>query len=443
MKSAFFKKRSAKPAVFSSEVKIVIGAFALDFLAWGLIDPFFSVFVNSIFQNILLVGLVVSLRGFVALICLAPMSEIITVHGSRGVAIWARLLTALALVLYIIGGVMMNAVLLFIAAIIQGVGNAGRDVSTREALMTASTADNASTIFGVNFSSRNAAWMTTAALSGFVLVWIAEGFQTPFEEILPFAFAIGVPIILTAGFLIHFRPRRALSPFTFATIRPDRIWRQEAQLYRRFWSLSAQLKFALLLICFLQLIRNALLLFLPLLAFQLELSPIRVGLLMATMQIPLLFSGMISIFEDRTDRMVFVIGGLLFSVIPFILLSQVAAPMVVALLAVCISLALAIIHPANLGIIAAHTPHSEVPKVAALQIVFQWLGVLVGALVLGVISEYFGVRIAFLILAILAIVFAVCAVIIKWRYRELPFPKHYPFRIHPLHPQVTQIHHYA
>ncbi len=443
MSLAAIRNISAQRPIFSSEVKIVIGAFALDFLAWGFIDPFFSIFVQSVLEHIVLVGLLVSLRALVALISLAPMSEIITRNGGAGVAIYARIFTAIALLFYALGGILFQPILLFVAAIIQGVGNAARDVSTREALMTLSSAHNASTIFGTNFSFRNAAWMSSAACSGFVLVWLAEVLQVDFSAVLPIAFIIGLPCVLVAAVLAYFRKPHVHSPFSFVFLRPSRVWIEEKSLFQLFRSLTTQLKFALLLICFLQLIRNALLLFLPLLAFQLELSPMRVGLLLATMQIPLLFSGMISIFADRTDRMIFVIGGLLFSVIPFLLLTQATAPLLIALLAVCISLALAIIHPANLGIIAAHTAHSDAPRVAALQIVFQWLGVLVGALALSVISEYFGIRIAFFILAIAAILFAICAALIKWRYRELPLPKHSPFHAHSLHPQIADIHHYA
>ncbi len=443
MKAPAAQTAPARESGFSPEVKLVIAAFSLDFLAWGFIDPFFSVFVNDIFQNVLLVGLVFALRGLVALLSLGPMSEIISRHGGVGISLFARIFTVVALVLYLIGGLMMSPLVLFLGAIIQGIGNAGRDVSTREALMTSSNQENASTIFGANFSFRNAAWMSSAALSGFVLMGLAGFAGVAFVDIVPIAFLIGICCITASGFLIHQRKKTNQTPFSWSVLRPDIILQEEKGLFQLFWSLAAPLKFSLILICFLQLIRNALLLFLPLLAFQLELSPARVGLLMATMQIPLLFSGMISIFEDRTDRMVFIIGGLLFSVIPFFMLSQVDAPLMVALLSVCISLSLAIIHPANLGIIAAHTPHAKAPRVAALQIVFQWLGVLLGALALGVISEYFGIRVAFLILAALAIVFAITAVAIKWRFRERPAPTKHPFFIHPLHPQVAPIQHSA
>ena len=83
MKAATATAPVRKPT-FSAETKLVIGAFSLDFLAWGIIDPFFSIFVQNLLHNVLLVGLVFALRGLVALLSLGPMSEIISRHGSRG-----------------------------------------------------------------------------------------------------------------------------------------------------------------------------------------------------------------------------------------------------------------------------------------------------------------------------------------------------------------------
>lgn len=189
----------------------------------------------------------------------------------------------------------------------------------------------------------------------------------------------------------------------------------------------------MLLICFLQVIQISLLLFLPLLADQLKLSLPEIGFLMAVMLCPLLLSALFSIFEDRTDRMLFIIGGLLFASVPLLVLSQTTAPFLVGICAILTSLSLAIIYPANIGSIAAETAHENAPEMASLQVLFQRLGILIGAFCMGFISQKFGIQFAFFTIAGIAFLFALCAVGVKWYFREQTVTKNHPFLRHPLH----------
>ncbi len=414
----------------------------IDFFAWGFIDPFFSVYADFLLENLFLVGLIVSVKGFIGLIALAPLSEIIRVKSSRMVAIIGRLGALLTVILYFCAGIFHLPALLFVGAIFHGIGGAARDVATRDYLMEASSKQYASTILGTNFSIRHMSWMIAAVAGGYFLYFVTSTSEKEIHHVIPILFAIAIPFYISSIYLLKKLSPNKTTCFPFCAFKPARILKKEFRLFQHFFHLNLQIKFSMLLICFLQVIQSSLLLFLPILAFQMQLSIAEIGLLMASVYAPMLLSAIFSVFEDRTDRMLFIIGGLMFSVLPLIILSQVEAPLFIGISAVLTSLSLAIIMPANLGTIAANTERKDSPQIAALQIIFQRLGMLIGALLIGSISELYTIQTAFVLIAILAIIFAIFATIVKIKYR--PEKKVPPWRfthIHPLHPHLLHIHH--
>lgn len=440
---SFKKLFSNKKSIFSGGTKIIIFSMALDFLVWGLIDPFFSTFAASLLNNLFLVGLLVATKGFVGLISLSPLSETIHDISPRFVGIMGRFGCIIAVLFYVSGGLLVLPPLLFLGAVFHGFSGSARDISTRGYLMEVSSKNNASTILGTNFSLQNAAWMIGSILCGGILLFVTTSFSVSIPSAIPYVFLCCIPIFLVSAFLLHRLPKKKNTQFPFSAYSPAAVCRNEKKIFGLFCKLNLQLKFSILLICFLQVIRSALLLFLPLLALELELSAFQIGLLMAAMHAPLLLSVFFSIFEDRTDRMLFIIGGLLFSVIPLLLLSQVSAPILIGLSTVLTSLSLAIIMPANLGTIAANTKHEDAPGMAALQVMSQRFGMLFGSLLIGTVSQLFGIASAFLLIAFLAISFAIFAVIVRFQFqieKKIDFENHL-FHVHPLHPHLFHIHH--
>jgi MFS family permease len=435
---------SKENSIFSVGTKIVIFSMALDFFAWGLIDPFFSTYAASLLNNLFLVGLLVATKGFVGLLSLSPLSQTIHHISPRFVGIMGRIGCVFAVLSYAAGGFLTLPLLLFVGAIFHGFSGAARDIATREYLMESSSKNNASTILGTNFSVFNTAWMTGSILCGVLLMWCIHTFAQDIPHFVPFVLLACIPIFLASAFLLRKLPKKTGTRFPFAAYAPQNVYQNEKKIFLLFSALNLQLKFSVVLICFLQMIRSALLLFLPLLAFQLELSVFQVGLLMAAMHAPLLLSALFSVFEDRTDRMLFIIGGLLFSVIPLLLLSQVSAPLLIGISTVLTSLSLAIIMPANLGTIAANTKHSDAPLMAALQVMSQRFGMLFGSLIIGTVSQIFGIASAFLLIAFLAISFALFALFVRFHFqveKKVVLEKNHLFHIHPLHPHLFHIHH--
>ena len=79
---------------------------------------------------------------------------------------------------------------------------------------------------------------------------------------------------------------------------------------------------------------------------------------------------------------------------------------------------LAIIYPANIGSIAAETAHENAPEMASLQVLFQRLGILIGAFCMGFISQKIWHPIRIFHDCGHCLSFALCAVGVKWYFRE-------------------------
>lgn len=431
-----------KSRIFSRGITVIITATAVDFFAWGLIDPFFSTFARDVLQNLFLVGILISCKGLSGLLFLAPLSQVLHVKSPRIVSLIGRMGSTAAIFLYALGGITFTTWILFLGSFLHGIAGSARDVSTRDYLMTQSPKKYASTILGTNFSVRYGAWMTASIISGFLIVGMSLLFHMPTENILPYAFLISIPFFLSSFFLLQTIASND-KPFPYKAFLPKAIFLREKNLLQKFCNLHIQVKFSISLIMFLQIVRSALLLFLPLMALDMNLSIEKVGILIAFMYAPLLLSAIFSIFEDKAERMLFVIGGLLFASVPLLLLSQVDTPLHIGFLAVLTSLSIAVIMPANLGNIAANTKRSEAAHVSALQIISQRMGMLVGAFCIGTVSQLFGIQSAFLVIALLAITFAIFAIIVrrKFKHEEKTFTLHQSFTIHPLHPQLYHNHH--
>jgi MFS family permease len=431
-----------KKQIFSPGIRIIISAMAVDFIAWGIIDTFFSALARSLFDNLFLIGLLVSVKALSSLISLAPFSKIIEIKSPKYVSILGRVGTVISVLFYIFSGLLSLPYLLFVGSFLHGISGAARDIATRDYLIKNTNKEHASTVLGASFSSRYATWTIAAMVSGYIIVFLASGSPENFSKQIPLLFFIVLPFFLISILLLERLPKEHSVPFPYHAISPKAIFSSEKRLFQRFFQLTGQIQFSMLLICFLQIIRNSLLLFLPILALDMNLSITHIGLLMASMHAPMLLSAIFSIFEDRTDRMLFIIGGLIFSVFPLLLLSQAQAPILIGISAILISLSLSVITPANLGNIAAHTQEKDSAQISAMQITFQRFGMLFGSLIIGLVSQIFGIASAFLLIAVLAITFAITAIVVRMQYREeKKIEKEKISHAHPLHPHLLHIHH--
>lgn len=425
--------------VFPYGVRLLIATIAIDWISFGFTDPFLSTFANSIVDNYAMVGLFVGLMNLTVLVTLFILLDLVAKIASIPVLFFGRSVIFFGIFLLFLSGYFENTILLFGTAILMGVGLAAREVSSKAYLLEHSEKKHASTIFGTNVSLRSFTWFLGAIMSGSFLLTFTRFFEFSLSLSIGLMFLLQLPFLILSLYStkkIPFRKRKITSQKIRSSFKS--IF-QIAELFHLLKNLTTQLQFSMLLIFFHRTVYVTNLLFLPLLAVELNIPFWGIGILIALMTAPFIFSGLFSLFEDRHDRMKCIITGLFLLSLPLLFLTWVEAPIWVGIAATCVSLALAFIQPANLGLIASHVSHKEAPKISGLQVLFDRSGWFIGSVVMGFIAEIFSIQITFFIIAILAIIFAITALWIKTKFHLFPLKNSEKHK--DMHPGIFHIHH--
>jgi MFS family permease len=151
------------------------------------------------------------------------------------------------------------------------------------------------------------------------------------------------------------------------------------------------------------------LLFVPLLAQSLGLPLFQIFLITAFMLLPMVFTYAFSHLADKYDKLTLIIYGIAFSLFPLIFLTTTDGPIEIAIASSIISLCLALLQPSVLGLAGSLAPTKEKHSVVQLELFFQSIGAIVGAVGLGAISNLYGIQSAFLVVAATAVIFLIIA----------------------------------
>jgi predicted MFS family arabinose efflux permease len=144
-----------------------------------------------------------------------------------------------------------------------------------------------------------------------------------------------------------------------------------------------------------RILQDMTMLFVPLLALELKLEFWQIGVLIALLYVPVIFSFIFSIIADKVDRLNIVIFGLILSLFPLIFLSFTEVPLYVGILSSLISFSVSMIRPAGMGIVASLAKNKDMAQIAGLEVFFGQVGVVFSSIILGIIAQYFGIKIVF------------------------------------------------
>ena len=402
----------------SMGIFLMTAAISLEYFAWGFVDPFFSIFANGILHNLFLLGILFAVKNFISLCVAVAISGQMRKVPPKFFAIVSKWICLIQAVVYFLAGLLLSKVLLFAAIFLESFSQPMRNVSEQTFLIQHSGKRNASRVMGLNFACKNFAWVFGTFVCGVLLFLLGRFWHLQFEEFLHFGFLLLLPFAAMGIFLL-WRIRSVRFSF-FRTLRHTPIFSDEffGRFFAGFSKLSPQLSFSLVLFFLLRLTEKMVTIFVPLLAISLQLELWQVGILMAFLFLPFSFSFLFSALADRFDRFVLVIVGLLLCVVPLVFLTFVQAPLWVALFSAGLAFCLAIVQPANLGIVASLAPRKERAHLAGLEIFFQKAGTIFGAIVLGFVAQNFGLQVVFAVIAVLAFAFALVGIIVKMHSRR-------------------------
>jgi len=436
MLSSFWEREKKN---FPLGVQMVIFAIAFEYFAWGLSDAYYSTLLKNIFDHVFLIGVILATFHFAVLISVLFLPPLLEKMSPRKILFLGKIFIITSFVGMFLAAYFESLPAFFIVSIINAFGAACREVGTREYLLQHCNQENASTILGTASAVRDGIYALSLMLSGFLLFAFSKIIESDILSVIHIAYLFALPVGVCTFFFLKKIPETKEETSSLSCI----SHKHHTSFFRIFREVPLVAKFSIFLMGFLQIILVSTTLFLPLLALELDLSIVNIGFLMGAMTFPLFLATLFSVFEDRFDRMLFNVGGLLLSTVPLFLLVAVDAPFFIALLSMLISLSVAIIRPASLGIIASHISHEDAPAAATLQIFANRVGAFTGAFGISMIANTFGIRISFLVIGILAVCFALVALSLEWNIRKKPFHGDHPFKIHPLHPKVMHLHHHS
>lgn len=419
-------------------VKWIFFTSAIEFFLFGIVDPLYSLFMYSVVQDYFLVGIIFGIRASIGLLSLFFCTKILPHLPPLQGLFFAQILVLSGYFGFFFSGILESALLLAFFAGVNGMAYMIRQISKRGMLMHEVTGKNASKIMGTNVAVKYTAW-SIGMFTGGILIYLIGDFPLPYLY-------LALSGLWLLG-MISFTPH--LSSF----IRPPwkKIWKSgkevvvKDKLFLRLFSkmkgFSSPLNYSIVLCFFMEMTSRVSLLFVPLLAQSLGLELWQIFILTALMLFPMVFTFIFSAIADQYDRLSLIIYGIAFSLLPLLFLSNTESPFAIAIASSVVSLSIALLQPAVLGLSGNLAPRGEKDTVVQLELFFTNMGAIIGGVVLGWVSQQYGVQMAFLSVAWIAFIF-LCAAI----YLHFHIEKHIKNNAHnnpkTVHRKVVEMTHF-
>jgi len=377
-------------------VKLVVLVIFLRGLGWGFIDPFFSIYIQQFSANYSTVGFFLSIMSFLSLLTIIPLIRLTDKVKDGHIMADGSFFYFISVIFYVLAGFSLNITYLVIAFVLNGIAQPLVVVGAETFIRKHSKGGNARS-FGYYTALDYLGWILGMFLSAYVVQFFSLNYL--FLFVLPGIFC-GILI------LPHLRERglgSMLRGFTKYFHRKEDF----DILFQDFKSVDHKMFFFLLVAFFDGMLRMFIFAFIPLFALSINLSLSEVALLMGVMYLPFIFSFFISEYADRHEKMDVIATGLMIGTISLLLLSMLTGKVAILVLAATISFSLAIIRPAYNGEITRLTPRRMFGEVTGLNNLVAKLGMIIGPIVAGFISDLYGIQVSFLMMAIFAFSLAV------------------------------------
>lgn len=386
----------------SALIKWITIISSCEYLVWGIVDPIYSLFVNSIVGNYFLVGIIFGIRsltGMLALFFFAKMlKRIPLIQGF----FLSYILVFIGFIGFFLSGILESIILLCFVAALNGMAFMLKQSSKQNMLMNEITSQTASKIMGGNIAIKYTFWSIGMLIVGGIFSFVDN---------------ISLPHLYLAisGFWVFLFFFFSSKSHEFISLPWKKFWRDTKEvivkdkiclgIFSEMKSFSLELNYSIVLCFFMEITSRVSLLFVPLLAQSLGLNLSQICLLTAFMVMPMIFTFVFSSIADKYDRLTLIIYGIAFSLFPLLFLTSTDSPIEVAIASSVISLCIALLQPSVLGLSGNLAPKSKKHTVIDLELFFTGFGSIVGAVGLGAIAEYASIQTAFLTVAIIAFTF--------------------------------------
>ena len=378
---------------------------ALWLFGWGFADPMWSLYLKSMVNNYLLIGVLSSFLSLIAMIIVIPLGELeddIDASIFLKIAFWIYIIVG---IIYTIAGIYKIFPLLILGIVMNGIASPIVVVSSRTYLKKQSPVKMASRYIGL-FNMLNFGLYSLAMFLGYFLIQFYN-LNTMF---------LIASICSLVGFIgmLKIKPEQKKQQDLWKVIKKffkeNKIFRKVIQDVPKYGII---LHYTLILIFFFFFLESLIFVFIPLYALELNLSLRQIMLLMGTLYLPYVASFLFAEIADRYDRITITSFGLLLSAVPMFFLYFATENSLIAILTMLVAISLALINPAAEGMVTAIIPVEKRGEMTGVQALFQRWGKFLWPLVFGFIANAKGLNVVFLIVAILSTGLAVFSVWLK------------------------------
>lgn len=386
-----------------SNIKLVVLAFFIYTLAWGVLEPLQALYFGSFTSNYLGVGIIFALFNIVLLLLALPV-------GALSDRVKATKLMSIGLLLYpAIGAFYYTAtsiVNLSVTRLLNGFGATLVWISGESYIRKESPKNKGAETFGLYSTAVNFAIVIGALCGAFLVLFFS------IKEL--FLLLFPIPVI-AAIIVLRINPLQKKEKTVISgmedVIEKDALGAKEVN---DFFKAGIASFYCLIMTFFGGFYYYLLLVFIPLTAKHINMGISEILLLYALVHIPFLLGFLFSEISDRIGKARMIMLGLLIASVSLglVFFSAESLPLFITL-CFFFGLSLSITGPAINGLITDLTPKNESGSVTGLVNAAYYAGGAIGPLTFGALADAFGLIPSFVAVAALAIMLAILTIALK------------------------------
>jgi MFS family permease len=384
-------------------LKLVLIAIALRSFGWGVVDPYFAIFIEQFSANYSGVGLFMMFMNILALIATFPLLRVADKVKDSTIMRDGEVMYFFMVVFFVLAGLTMNILFLFAALIFYGLASPVFFIGSEAYIRKYGSGIGASKSFAMYTAIDYLGWILGMLVTAFIFPYIG----------LTWMFVFIAPGVILGFYVLRFVYEGGLRNLIYGIRKYFHRREDFTGIVRDIRSLNPKTFFFLILAFFDGILIMFSYIFIPLFAIHLNLPLSSVALLMALMYLPFCVVFFLSDTLERMSQMRIIALGLLITAVSFALLSVAGSEFWLMLLILIKSFAQALMRPAYNGIITHLTPRKMLGEISGVQNLFIRMGYIVSPLFSGVIADLFGIRTAFLAIALMAVVLVFFTILFK------------------------------
>ena len=394
------------------DVKTLIFGLFVYVLAWGIIDPFFSIFIKSVVKSYSLTGLFYGMFFLSGVILSIPV-------GGLAEKVNRIKFTILSLLSYPVIGLLYFFVvfvasefallLLLIALIFHGTASSFW-VMAESFIREKSLKGETSAAFGLYITFQKLS-VVIAPIFIIALVWL---FGLSLENIHWTFLALLVFPILAVLSILKIKDRgMSFGKGVREVVEKDGVIKKELQDLKKMGFIGY---FTLVMGFFMRSIEAIIFFLIPLYAISLNLSLIEISFLFAAISLPFLLSFFFAELADSFGKTNVIAIGFALAALALLAISFSSGASIM-FFAACfvLGLILAILQPAVNGLITDITPRVQDGEITGVLSAVLKISSFVTAIALGIMADFFGLAFPFMVFAVILLIMSVLTFSIKSR----------------------------